>query len=474
MATSIGATPQDSHTLTLEGLDELVEEKKLLAVIRGSLNMTQLWNMPYYDEPVPVGEGQKFTVTKEGYPDADEDPTPPPSQTYGIIGIDGGLTPIIPGYEQFDIYMYPFRETTDYRMSNSKVSNLNKITSRIRNLSKKMARTLNKQYRRPLTIAAQFGHAYVTADDSDTALLTAAVSNLAGFHKNWVAGVETVVSSSNKIRATVKHSTDTFLIDVTAVSAGTRDDATDLTPGTITFEVLTGNADYTDGPITALSEGDPVVAIQASVIKRPGNKSSSWALGTSDTVTLDHVIDLAASMMSNGVEPDYRYGRILGLAGYKAWAALMKDNDFKTVYQDRFQSDEFKAGATIDIMNCLLMFGHETPDIAKSDGVNVRHILFFGNEAAARGVYSDSDPRGNGSEQTDPYIDVGNQYDIMFDPASQIKTVIRKPIDRGADVVSITMEAVLGMSAAPDTLAGDWCENPDAAFKRIASIEFRA
>jgi hypothetical protein len=474
MVNAIGTVNQNIHTMTLEGIDKLVETQALLPFIRGPLNMRMNWHKAYYNEPVPVGEGQKFIVTKEGFPTGNQDPTAPPSQTYGAVGLDSGLTPIIPGYEQFDLTMTPYRDTTDFKLVNSKVTNLNKFTSRVRNLNNKMATTLNTAYRRPISVAAQFGHAYATATYSGAGAGSIASSNVAGFHGQWIAGVWTPVSGSNKVRATLKHNTDTFLIDVSAVTVGARNDLDDITVGTLTFTVLTGNSGYTDGPITAISVGDPIVAIQATPIQRPNAKSSAWALDGNDGLKLDHVINVAAQMLSNGVDPNMNTGLIDAFGDFYAWKSLMKDADFRTVYRDRYAKDEFVPGSDIVVVGCHLQFGHDAPNTARNDGLKVRRLTFCGDGAGARGIYTQADPRGEDFMDSDvAFTNIGDLYNQIFDPITQIMTTIRKPINREADVVSVTETAILGLAAQPDTML-PFSENPNAAYKRIESIEFVA
>lgn len=471
MVNAIGSQGQNAHTLTIEGLDGLVEKGHLQAHIRPALNAKLIHRTAYEDEPCTHGEGQVFTVTKEGDLPPEQDATPPPAQTYGAIGLDAGLTPVQPGYERYDIVMHPHRDTIDHRLSNSKVTNLNKIKSKMRILAKRVSRTLNLAYRRPLTIASKFGHAYVLADDSSGGIVTAQISNLGGFHKSWVAGNETPVSPSNPVRATILHNSDVIVIDVTAVTIGSRDDKSDLTPGTITFTVVSING-VPGGTIAALSEGDPVIAKQASVLTRPNGKSSSWALDEDDTLKWNDIVNQAANMLSNGVEGDAATDKILVYGDYFGWAALMKDPDFQRIYRDRYANDEFVGGAEIQVQHLRMVFGHDMAKDERSDGSRVRSIVFCGQGAGTRAVYTGADPRGGDDIQEDVYLNVGPQYNTMFDPDTQVKTVIRKPIDRGGDVVSVYMEAIIGTAAQPDTLTGDWCENPDAAYKRLGSIEF--
>jgi hypothetical protein len=474
MVNAIGTVNQNPHTMTLEGIDELVETGNLLPGIRAPLNMNLTYNRAYYNEPIPVGEGQIHRVTKEGIPTANQDPTAPPSQTYGATGLDSGLVPITPGYEQFDIVMNPYRETTDFKMSNSKVSNLNKIVSRIRNLSNKMARTLNIAYRRPLSMASQFGHTYATTVGAANAV-TATVHNLVGWNTSWVGGVPTAVSGSNPVRGSLYNGGNRYRIEVTSITVGARNDADDTTAGTLTFTVLTGqSAPYTNGPLPGIAVNDTIVADHASVVHRPAGKTNAGALVSGDTITLDMLINTSASMMANGVDPDMETGKILGFGDAFAWAALMKDTNFRTIYRDRYASEEFVGGAEIDLLNFKLIFGHDIAATTRSDGLKVRRIIFTGHEAAARGVFEQSDPRGvDFMDSEDAYLDVGPQFDVVFDPITQIKTIIRKPIDREGDVISITENAVLGMSAVPDTLA-TFAENSLAAFKRLAACEFIA
>ena len=65
MVNAIGSQGQNVHTLTLEGLDELVEKGHLQAHIRPALNAKLIHRTAYEDEPCTQGEGQIFTIPPE-------------------------------------------------------------------------------------------------------------------------------------------------------------------------------------------------------------------------------------------------------------------------------------------------------------------------------------------------------------------------------------------------------------------------
>ena len=290
------------------------------------------------------------------------------------------------------------------------------------------------------------GNSYSTTV-SGTSVTEIALKDTNGFTTVYEGGIPFPVSAEHPLQVEITNATlGTVTRNVIGCTPGTRNDADDTIPGTITLSAAVGQ----------IALGDNVLSSQAPPHNLPNGKSSAYNIESTDTITLTMIMDILATMNSHGGERnDSGYNHFIGDTTHQA--QLWRDAAFREAYRGQYGSPQLKDGAPVIVGDTIFMFSHIPARSVNENGVLVRRAVVTGKGCLTKGYY-EKDPK-----QT--YASIGNIHNKTYDAVHKVHHSVRKPIDADGDLVAMSYKAYWGFACRTDSLSktGD---NPNSPLKR--------
>lgn len=423
----------------------------------------QLWPANVGDTAIFSGVGLMAPRLRPLRPGTDPDP-----HTYPV--------------EQWQSTIQQYADSIDVDMPTSMVAIANLFLRNAQQLGLGAAMTLNRAVRDRMYNAAESG--WTVADGAQAAVTTVRVKRLNGFttaRNPTTAGASQVrfsaVSSSNPLTVSIYDSGLGAYVTRQVVAFASDNPGDEIGPGTITI---------TGGAVTVADRG-AIYSIDRSYIIRVGGGDKVDDIGASDIPTLSniqtavarfwqmnvpehsdgrfhaHLSPLSQSLLFN----DTRFGVLMtSLPDYYAYRQFALGEMLNTVF---FRNSECPApetvyGGTTATYSVDDPFAPELYNNGTTSGAKLQRILFsaqggiFEYYADLMNLISDA---GLNGKVADPRI-TNNGIEVMSD---RIQLVIRAPMNRTQDKVSITWRFI-----------GDWALRTDAAtgdaarYKRFLSI----
>lgn len=388
----------------------------------------------YKLEPIPGALGQNYTFTRVGRLADADDPIAPAANS----DLNSGMTVGSPAnVEQFSTVINKYGNTLDTNLISTSIAIDNQVYRNAKDLGINAARSMEKVCRRFLYGAYGGGTSFVTATASNVNSIT--IANAFGFDTIIVSGVQTAVSTTNKLPIAITNSGGTVTsVNVTNVSGGTLDKNIEWFPATLTL----------DANVTA-AIGDTVVAINAPLQVRPSNVASPFFLTTSSIMTLQTLLTQLNNLETSSVGPfdeSNLYYLIITPTGYYE---LYQDQTFQSAFRSLGEQDVYARAAFGVFQNMLIFKTPLCPTATKTVNVgslNIKQCVLVGEDACIEGRYADIDKLDQLAS-----LNVG-LIEQDYDPDSGIKMMYRAPMDRAGEVVSLSWIYYGGFAQSTDSL----------------------
>lgn len=422
------------------------------------------WRMVAVPEMVPAGIGETLTRTRKGRLVVPTQPTP----TAGLSALDlnNGLSPLSYSIEQYTLTMgdYPVA-SGDLDTVQNQVGIFDQLLAISRNSGVYMAQLRDRLARNALMTAYQGGNSRVRVDLGAGSTTTCHVDDVTGFQQVLVNGVMVAVSGSNPLVVTETGTTPQAL-SVTAVAVdGTNHSTNPLgMSGTFTFATA-----------TTPTGGDALVAANAPIMVRPSGKTTTATLAITDIMTTQLILDAVLTLQNNGIPP-MADGTYPMFAPPYTQRVLMADQDFKTWYAGREQSEVFKNGyilrllgvTIVPLTEVILQPASTNTANGYTDAVvsTVYRPTICGAECLIEGKFQGMENYVRDVQNVDSVADVTQVDDIV--------QILRGPLDRLARWWSFAADWIGGYAVPTDNTANASVNIPtasNAAFKRAVIIE---
>jgi hypothetical protein len=394
-----------------------------------------------------VGIGETLTKTRAGLKASVTTPLPASANT----NLDNGLTPTGFGVEQFTITLDHYAATTDLNMVTSRVGMASQFLLNAAINGEQAARSLDELARNVLFGAYFGGNTRVRATLGAPGV-NVSVDDVRGFQSVFVNGVQTPVGASASLLVSVGGNNYT-LVGVT-VDGTTASNTPGGRSGVLTFSANVSVADAT--------AANAVVAANASTIVRPGNRATSVALTSADTLTMGSLLNAVAQLRLNAVpEIEGVYNCYLDPVSARQ---LFGDSDFRQLFQGATGANQVYAKGLINEFLGLRFIptteAYVQTHPAVSGGV-IRRPIVCGQGALIEGSYA-----GMGADDTAPANSIVSLVD-------GVAMVTREPIDRLQQIIAQSWYWIGGYCAPSDvtTTSATVPTANAAAFKRAVMIE---
>lgn len=424
------------------------------------------WRKCAVPEIVPAGIGETITRTRKGRLVVPTVPTP----TAGISALDlnNGLSPLSYSIEQYTLTMgdYPVA-SGDLDTVQNQVGIFDQLLAISRNSGVYMAQLRDRLARNALMQAYLGGNTRVRVDLGASSTTTCHVDDVTGFQFVLVNGVMVPVSVSTPL-SVVEAGTTAQTLSVTGVSVDATNKSTNPlgASGVLTFSTA-----------TAPTSQDSLVAANAPAIIRPNGKTTTANLATTDIMTTQLILDAVLSLQNNGIPP-MADGTYPMFAPPYTQRVLMADQDFKTWYAGREQSEVFRNGYILRLLGVTIVPLTEVilqaPSTNGSTGSSdldavvstVYRPTIVGAEALIEGKFQGMENYVRDVQNVDSVADVTQVDDIV--------QILRGPLDRLARWWSFAADWIGGYAVPTDNTASAAVNIPtatNASFKRAVVIE---
>ncbi|MEZ0375298.1 MAG: hypothetical protein ACAI44_39790 [Candidatus Sericytochromatia bacterium] len=424
------------HQLANENLSILVLDGLYLGMINAHLEENTIWARDGKKESVASRKGQTFKINESEKAEPDQDPRTPTNLSSRTVKdyIDNGMDPENQDHGYFELHMNKYSAMTNVSVDDAALAFDDTMEPKMDFIAEKAAYTRDLQARRTLLQAYENGLTYVTVL-SASPVTTLTVKNTNGFTTRWVAGVPTAVSGSNTIEVYITNTTlGTVTRQVSGCTPGTRDDNSDMIPGTITLSAS----------VAEIAVGDKVISKYATPQILPNGKSTSYNLASGDKLTFLLTTRITSWMMHSGIQPHRNTGYYHFTGDTEHFNHFWEDSVFQNVFQGRYDSDEVRNGKPAVIQNILFQFTQRPARNTNEAGVVVKRALVTGEGALCLGVY-EKDPKQTYSYETESHY-------RTYDAENNIHHIVRKPIDALGDYFTISYKAYWGFAARTDSL----------------------
>lgn len=349
-------------------------------------------------------------------------------------------TPLTPGsdpepqqysIEQYAMTLSQYGNAVDTNMLTSAIALSSKFLEDNQKLGINAGQSINRICRNKLYSAYLSGNTVAVEAGADVTALV--VDNVNGFTTQLVNGVQTAVGAANPLPISVAGEAR----NVVAVNTATK---------TLTLDTAATWAD-----------GDPVVAVNAPKIFRPGAKESYKALVSTDTATLALFLDAVAYLRQNNV-PTFG-GYYAAHIDAVTERELFADTDFKQALQGRVDSPIWGSLSIGRFAGIDWVRNTEAPTAANGS-LTIRRPIVAGADGLIEGPlqgFGDLLGEANFQEAHDRGI-VSMVNGIAF--------IHRPPIDRLQQVISSAWSWVGDYAVPTDATTGS-----AAQYKRAAVIE---
>lgn len=433
-------------------INKLVKTGQYLGVINAGLKQKQVWNDGAEWEAAPFRDGQDFRINEA-------EPAKPKQKPSSIVDPDStAITDILFSGETkkhqkhgyYTMLMDKWRDLTSAKVDDLAATFKDTSKEKMRWIAESAGLTRDLQCRRKLLQAYLGGETYATAAFASAAAAIQ-VQDVNGFIEVRVAGVPFPVSVSHPLNVTITNGT---LGVISRTVIGVTYDENDLVeeddtiPGTLTL----------GSTIAEIDIGDPIASEQASVIVRPGGKSSSWALDSDDKITFNMITRIAATMKDFNINP-HADGWFHFTGDSDHFYDLWQDSIFREAYRGQYNSSEWQAGNAITVAGIRFDFSNQNANSDNESGVLVKRFLVTGQGALKQGYFKE--------EPKQTYSDIASSplTKTVYDAVNRVTHIVQMPINVYNDVVHMAWEANWGFAARTDSLA-QFGKKPLATHKR--------
>ena len=398
-------------------------------------------------ETFAVGIGETLTKTRAGLKPSVTKPVAAATNT----NFDNGLTPQGWGVEQYTVTLNFYAATQDLNMVTSRVGIASQFLQNAATNGEQAARSLDELARNALFNPYFGGNTRVTTTLT-SAGPTIEVDDIRGFSTVFVNGVQTPVSSTNPLTATIGGNVYTI------VSATPDVNNASTAPGGISGKLTcSGNVTVADG-----TAGEPVVAATASTIVRSADRGSTGQLQASDLLTMSALLDAVATLRRNAVpEIDGVYNCYLDPVSARQ---LFADPDFRQLFQGATSANAvFRQGMINDFLGLRFI---TTTEAFVQPHPSIPNLLIRRPIVCGRGALIEADFAGMGADDVAP-------KDALVHIVDGVAMVTREPIDRLQQIIAQSWYWIGGFCAPSDTTTtpNTVPTATNANFKRAVMIE---
>lgn len=376
-------------------------------------------------EVFPASIGETLTKTRRGL----KAPVTTPMNPSNNTNLDNGLTPAGWTVEQYVLAVNMYGDTIDLNMVTSRVGIASQFLQNANVNGIQASQSLDRLARNALFGVYLGGNSRVVTTLGAPAT-TVAVDDIRGFQYVMVNGVMVPVSASNTMTVTIGAGSYTLTgatADGTNVST-----APNGISGTLT---LSGNVSVANG-----TAGNAVVAAVAPTVVRSGDRATTAAIQSTDTLKMQNILSAVATLRSNNVPPVEASGLYHVLLDDKQLLGLFKDDDFKLLYRGAYGSEEYRQGQVINLLGVRFIPTTEAPQQSLS-GVSIHRAVVCGQGAIVEGNYADTG-----------YQDVDNP-DSLRVMVDDICMVTREPLDRLQQIIAQSWYWIGGYAVPTDVTA---------------------
>lgn len=435
------------NQLINQQLDHMVVTGTWSTMVRGYLKPNQNYTLAAEWEAMEKNMGEDFKIPEKEVATPDQDPVQTPSLDSRTVA-DRFFTGQAPVHQHFGyakMVMGMYTRFTEKNRNDLHTAFTKTTLEAAEWIADKGGITADLQSRRALTQAYLGGNSYVTTL-SASPVTTLALKDTNGFKTKYVLGVPMPVSVTYPLAVTITNATlGTITRNVTGCTPGTRNDADDTIPGTITISVA----------VAEIAVGDNVRSSQCPPHLAPNGKSSPYDIDADDTIDFQTAMSIMALLGGHGNKGVYG-NHFLFIGDFQHQAQFWADPDFRDLYTGQYGSSELKEGAPVTAGNTTYLFSNRPPVSVNESGVPVRRAVILGKGALVRG-YWDKDP-------SESYGTADSRYDETYDAKNRFKTIIQKPNDNLGLIYTFSYLAYWGFCARTAHLA-QFGEYPDAPHK---------
>ncbi len=395
-------------------------------------------------EPFEGQIGETKTKTRTGLRPPATTPLAPASNT----NFDNGMTPTVPGVEQYTLTLNAYGDTVDLNVVTQKVGIANQFIMNARQLAEQAARTLDTLAVNALLNTYLGGNTRVRVT-LGSAGTTVSVDDIRGFQSVFTStGVLVAVSPSNTLTVSINGTAYTV--------TGATPDGTNVSsaPGGISGTLTTStNVSVANG-----TAGNPVVASIAPAVIRPNNRATTAALVSGDTLTMVSCVLQAATQLrlNNVPEIDGAYNFYLDAQQLQG---LFNDNAFQTLFRGAYRAPEYRQGEVFELVGVRFIPTNLAPQ-QNLGGLNIRRGLVCG-----AGALIEADLPTANTETDNPLAE-----EVVVDG---VRMITRAPMDRLQQIVAQSWEWI-GAFCTPSDITANPTVLPTAtnsAWKRAVVIE---
>ena len=370
-------------------------------------------------------------------------------------GLDNGLTPQVFGYEQVQIAAQEWALASDVSLEQEQVLVASLVVQTLDNLAQNAAATFDQNISITAHTAYDAGNSFATAAEISGAT-TVHLDNINGFTTaystvaNSSPGLPQPVSASNPITAKV-YNGSTGALEGTVTVTGFTADATNTSTANVngTAYGVSGNLTLT-ATTFAINAGDNIVAVDGAFIQRPNSKLSRYQLASTDTLSLVTLADAAAKLKARSVKP-MSNGLYAAIVDPLILPQLVNDTAFQRAFQGGLETMKyFRQGIPLPMYGIEIVASQMVPYFtlpaggsASGEGV-ARHAVVVGAGAFLKSPYE-------GLAAAVRQVENARRGVTQIRPmAEDIFLVLRQPIDRLGDVMSMLWKWTGGFQAMTD------------------------
>ena len=447
-------------------LENTVQTGFIQREVEEGLESVQGFRQVAVQEVIPAGIGDTITRTRKGRLAVPQIPSP--ISPLSSLSLDDGLSPMTYSIEQYMLTLFDYAAATgDIDALQNQVGSFDQVLAISRNSGVYFAQIRERLARNAIYQSYQGGNTRVRVDLGAGGTTSCHVDDITGFQYVMVNGVMTAVSSSHSL-SVVESGSVAQTLTVTAVAADITNNSTNPlgVSGTFTFSSATT-------PVG----GDALIAANAPAIIRPNGKTTTAALSAGDIFTTQNILD-ALVLMENNAIPPLADGTFALFCPPKSRRELMADQDFKTWYAGREQSQVWKKGYVladigvtfIPVTEVFIQNASTNTANGYTDTVaqNVYRPILCGAEGLIEGVFEGmmNYVRNIEGGEARSAVDV-----VLVDNIAQI---LRRPIDRLGRWWSFAGDWVGGYAVPTDATSNASTNIPTASvanFKRYCMFE---
>lgn len=417
-------------------------------------------------EPFPGQIGVQQIITRRGTLAPVEDPIAP-----GTDPVPQSLS-----YEQWKVTLRRYAATIDTNMPSAVVANSNLFMSNIQALGVQAGQSLNRIPRNALFKAYMSGNTTLLAATATTDT-TIRVASINGFI-DVVSPVRPMpVTTATPLQITIWHTTPI----VRNVVAYTPDDPNDLYgPGTLFLSATVGSI---------VAARAAVTSVDAPRVIRVGGGRSVDAIGPSDTLTIQDIVNVANFLRDSNVQP-HDDGTLHAHIPPIGSSQFFADPAFQSLFRGRPEAEPFKSGFLGELMGVKFYANNESPrrfnsgnrtstgvnafysksigaETTNEGGVDIGRVVVTGKGAMYEKQFDEKQfvTEAGTTGKIGDFVTVNNGVKI---DTSGVQLILRAPLNRLQDAVAASW-SYSGDFPIPSDVTG---QSGPQRFKRAAVIEF--